>query len=260
MRHVFRICGGLVVNFIALLLLAFLFVASVQAETVCKWHPGAAPYKGDTVKALDDYPWIGPTTKMRLGARLKVRDYDTVVRVYKDRIEDEFGHLLFRNTITHMHYKGGKVCDVVDRSDWAPDHFERAFAYTDGLTVVFVPFDCDNVALGDLAEHHAEAPPAVIEEFAGGEASGGTVIILAPVVIPAAVTFEDRVTPPVVTEVVWAPSAPTYIEMTDFIVNQITVNKTTILPPVTPVPEPETWALMLAGLVIGGAKWRMRRR
>ena len=53
----------------------------------CSWNrPGADPFMGDVVAAVDRYPDIAPQVREELKARMRARQYDEIVVISRDAI------------------------------------------------------------------------------------------------------------------------------------------------------------------------------
>lgn len=219
----------------------------------CSWDkPGQNPYMGDVVAAVDRYADIAPDVRERLRGRMVRRDYDDIVTIKRDSIT---GKGRYGSTIRDMHFGARQLCHSVSRAGWSPAMQERGLVYCDSGQCILVPTICRNVsrisraevaderAVGDVPPVAAVVPavPAVADSFAALSKD----IAVAPMA-NAPVGDESGVPPagggggsggdagfpggaggggggfP------GGPVIPIVL--------------------VSPVPEPETWALLLAGL------------
>jgi hypothetical protein len=154
------------------------------------------------------------------------------------------GRAQYAPELTKMHFGSrGQVCATVSRAGWSDAALERALVYCEDGVCLAVPTVCGNVAMVTRLPEPpvAEKPPAPAEEP-----------VLPPVaeLIPP-VTFEQgcdcepgsAFAGPVVVGLpaggVWVTAAPPDV-------------------PVGAVPEPSTWALMVAGLL--GIAWIRGRK
>lgn len=254
----------------------------------CSWNrPGVDPFMGDVVAAVDDYPDIPVKVRERLKARMAKRQYDELVSIRRDSIRGRAGPE-YGSTISDMHFGTHQICRSVTRAAWSPSMQERGLVYCEGGQCILVPTICRNVSrisrkAVDAA--HAEAPdtpdpagvvppgavaaepvgeptatPLALDEvpsFArppawdgpvaagepGGPAApgdwgpGGFPPIFPPIVAPGGPVWVGGAPPPTHTGgPPDAPGGPPGVPGAP--------------PPIvpTPVPEPETWLLMLGGL------------
>ena len=89
----------------------------------CSWNrPGADPFMGDVVAAVDRYPDIAPQVREELKARMRARQYDEIVVISRDAIR---GKGNYNARISDMHFGPGRVCRNVTRSGWSEQMQER---------------------------------------------------------------------------------------------------------------------------------------
>jgi hypothetical protein len=227
----------------------------------CSWdRPGANPYTGETVSAVDHYRDIAPEVRERLKSRIARRDYDDVVSIERTSIT---GRSKYGSTIRDMHFGAHRICHEVSRSDWSPTLKERGLVYCEDGQCILVPTVCRNVsrisrrgvaderivaappggpafapevatqaapdALAPEAEGSrsfaAASVPSADEDSAGSGEFGGPGAVVWPVVIGGG--GGGAAAPPVT--------------------------------PIAPVPEPDTVILLLAGLAATAA-WQRRRK
>ncbi len=258
----------------------------------CSWdRPGVNPFMGDVVAAVDRYRDIPSEVRERLKARMATREYDDLVEIRRDSMLGRGGYD-YGSTITDMHFGMNQVCRSVTRSSWTPQMQERGLVYCESGHCILVPTVCRNVSrvtrrgvgpamaqnaplLGEpsatpaaplMADApqalpaidwdgppgagpleagpigHADGVPVLAGPGWGGTPGGGWYGM--PVIVPGGVGGGDGpggatpsgVKPPRGSDGTPFPTTPPFI---------------------TPVPEPQTWALMLGGLVAGAL---MRRR
>ena len=139
----------------------------------CRWdRPGHEPFMGDLVKAVDFYRDIAPEVRARLQARMAKRDYDDLVSIRRDSIT---GKAKYGSTIRDMHFGDGRVCRSVTREAWTGSMQERGLVYCDSGQCILVPTVCRNVSRitrAEVSPDHAEAPAAGIVGSVGPDDAG----------------------------------------------------------------------------------------
>ena len=241
----------------------------------CSWNrPGADPFMGDVVAAVERYPDIAPQVREQLKARMRARQYDEIVVISRDAIR---GKGNYDARISDMHFGPGRVCRNVTRSGWSEQMQERGLVYCVQGVCILVPTVCRNVsritqaatgprgagaAPGAAAPVAAAPPPAgvpVIEHRVG--AYGGSFTAVPPAVVASV--------PVLVFDIVRTGSGtllPSGIgdgrngggpppRGSSIIESYVPTVIRPSLPPtdlsVLPaVPEPHTWAMLLAGLAL----------
>ncbi|WP_308924876.1 MHFG family PEP-CTERM protein [Janthinobacterium sp. J1-1] len=260
----------------------------------CSWdRPGADPFMGDVVAAVDRYTDIAPAVREQLKQRMRARQYDEIVVISRDTIR---GKQYYDARITEMHFGQGRVCRNVTRAGWSDKMEERGLVYCVQGECILVPTICRNVSrispAGSGAPRGGSAGGvggAGAPAGAGGAARSGVVTIGGPeegppmwdnpdalrggVSIGDALPPVARYTPFVHDESVRFASntpipsgggggvsrisgGPGYIQP------QSIVPTLPVEPNILPaVPEPQTWAMLLAGLacIAHGARRRKRQ-
>ena len=249
----------------------------------CAWdRPGHNPFMSDVVAAVDDYHDLAPEVRARLKQRMARHEYDDIVRIRRDRIT---GRATYGAAISDMHFGVHQMCRTVTRAAWSERMQERGLVYCEGRQCILVPTVCRNVSRitrAAVGPDHAEA--------ADDPADKGSAA-------PAEVAFADPAPPPTPLATDAAPSfaaplesghpegsgaapggsfwgsgpagTPPWLSGPRPGPSPGPTVFTTSVPPVIadgpvplhatpPVPEPQTWALLLAGLAALAA-WRRRR-
>jgi hypothetical protein len=206
----------------------------------CDWNsPGAGRYTGTTEAAVHAYADIPVAVRGVLIKRMNSKDYDDHVTITRDAVQGKNG---YDPDLREMHFgASGKVCSTVSRAAWPVAAVERGLVYcVDGHCLV-VPSVCGNVARVSRksGEFRPEPSPGLTAE-----------------------TFESMSAVPVALDY-------SHAEPPEF--PEATLVATPVFgglggpfaalggpSPVAPVPEPSTWALMLAGIF--GLAWAKRRR
>lgn len=254
---------------------------------VCAWdRPGHDPFMGDVVAAVDRYQDIPVEVRTRLKARMLRRDYDDVVSIRRDSIAGRAG-ARYGSTIRDMHFGRSRVCAAVSRAAWTAQMQERGLVYCDGDQCILVPTVCRNVsritraqvgrerAEGDVPEAVAAADVEIAPVPFGG---GSPALALdagpsfeSPAAAPASDGFGYG-TPAGLGSGSFASTsgvgsgsgsgraaAARASEPADGFGPVVEAGtETRVEVAIAPVPETETWALMLGGFAALAA-WRRRR-
>lgn len=263
-------------------------VARADVLDNCSWNrPGVDPFMGDVVAAVDRYTDIAPPVREQLKERMRARQYDEIVVISRDAIR---GKGNYNARISEMHFGPGRVCRNVTRAGWSEQMQERGLVYCVQGQCILVPTICRNVSR--ITQAPASAPPA-----AGGAAPGGAAPVAAAPAAPETAgvplienpdalrggSFTGGAMPP---EVASTPFLPfDYVRTVSDIGppagmgggggggkppdqgSSIIVPPAVILPTLPPtgptvlpaVPEPHTWAMLLAGLALTAFATRKRR-
>lgn len=246
----------------------------------CSWdRPGHDPFMGDVVSAVDRYQDIPTDVRERLKVRMARRDYDDVVSIRRDSLAGR-AKARYGSAIRDMHFGGHKLCHTVSRTAWSAQTQERGLVYCDSRQCILVPTVCRNVSRITRAE--------VAHEHAEGEVPEP---VIAPVAMldpePAPMPF-DALLAPIETagepEVASAmnsghgggfggggggvPSSFASLSGTGAAFaasaekgafGHVSSSSPSIeTSAIAPVPEPETWSLMIAGFATLAALRRRR--
>jgi hypothetical protein len=112
----------------------------------CSWdRPGVNPFMGDVVAAVDRYQDIPAATRDKLKARMKARSYDDIAVIERDAIKGQ-GKAEYAPQIRDMHFGPGAVCRTVTRTKWTAKTQERGLVYCEDGQCILVPTVCRNVS------------------------------------------------------------------------------------------------------------------
>lgn len=258
----------------------------------CSWdRPGVDPFMGDVVAAVDRYRDIPAATRDRLKARMKARRYDDIAVITRDAIQGQAG---YAPEIRDMHFGAGAVCASVTRVRWTAAMQERGLVYCEDGHCILVPTVCRNVSRVRRLDKPAAAGGAGAGRVAAAPREGEDNSPLefdppaaGPMATAAPDSFAQQSGTPSLDGGGAAPSAgsfaglagsapatpgapsgdsgrqPPLASMVMPALPPGTVRPAGSLPElptVTPaVPEPHSWALLGAGLLLIGQRLRRRR-
>lgn len=158
--------------------LLFAAALAVSATTLpaCSWdRPGANPYMGNVVTAVDRYGDIPEPVRAALKQRMAARQYDDIAVIRRDTV---VGQHRYSPEIRDMHFGQGRVCRTVTRTQWAPAAEERGLVYCESGHCIIVPTVCRNVSrVTRLPPDRAAG--AAAEHAPGGEGPAGGGVMLA---------------------------------------------------------------------------------
>ena len=126
--------------------LLFAAALAVSATTLpaCSWdRPGADPYIGDVVTAVDRYSDIPESVRAALKKRMAARQYDDIAVIRRDTV---VGQHLYSPELRDMHFGQGQICRTVTRARWTPTAEERGLVYCESGHCIIVPTVCRNVS------------------------------------------------------------------------------------------------------------------
>jgi len=132
--------------------------AAARVLDECSWErPGANPFRGDVIAAIDDYADIPASTRARLKARMSRHAYDDLATIGRDEI---VGAHHYAPDIRQMHFGVHRLCNRVTRSRWPAGQQERGPVYCEDGICIIVPTVCHNVSrVTRVAEPAAAATP-----------------------------------------------------------------------------------------------------
>lgn len=239
--------------------LAVTLAALSTVQPSCSWdRPGVNPYTGNANAAIDRYTDLPPAVRAQLKQRIASKQPDDMVSITRDAItSDSTG--AYDPAIRDMHFGAASVCHSVTRNKWARTRAEPAAVYCAENHCILVPKICGNIS-------RITRPAAPVahntEDGAGGRApilvAAAAPVVLVPAEAPMTVFAPPEVQfappPPVAAPPAFVTSAPPF---------EVQVGlPPPILPPTPPspppVPEPEGWAMLLAGVGLLG--WLAKRR
>ncbi|MDT9000995.1 MHFG family PEP-CTERM protein [Paucibacter sp. APW11] len=235
----------------------------------CSWDkPGVNPFMGDLVAAVDHYPDIPKAVRVKLQARMQARSYDEIVSIQRDGIN---GRARYGAEITDMHFGSGSVCRTVSRAKWTVSAVERGLVYCEDGHCILVPTVCRNVSrikrltaqptavAPAQAAHIASAEqtndelPLEIEPPAAGVIGGGAPAMPGSFAQTANLPSSDgggilggSSGNPAPLGGGSLPPLPTTSGTPPLPIGPLDKNP----PPIPSVPEPQTWAMLAAGLLL----------
>ncbi|NYE59860.1 hypothetical protein FHW58_001012 [Duganella sp. 1224] len=123
-------------------LLAAALAATIQPS--CSWdRPGHNPYTGSTAAAIDRYTDIPAAVRSTLKRRIEERLPDDTVSITRDAIG---GQHKYDPAIHDMHFGAASVCGTVTRNKWAATRSEPGAVYCVDQHCILVPKICGNVS------------------------------------------------------------------------------------------------------------------
>lgn len=251
----------------AVYVFAVAVVITVLLST-CAWAaswatPGADAYTGTVEAALERYAGVIPAADLAtIRAKHAARRWDAQALIGRDSITAP--GMALDPAIRWMHWGTGRLSETVDRSAWASDHTERGLVYCGtGPLCVLIPSVCRNVSIVtrrpvvQAARGEATAAPAAPADMSPHGGGGGGItfgpLALPPIVMPEVPRISIESPRPAIVsapEPMPAPFAPVA-----FAAGPVYIPAP--LPPVSPVPEPRTLALLAVGIAL--IVWKAKR-
>lgn len=266
--------------------LTLALAAATQLQPTCSWdRPGANPYTGSTSAAIERYTDIPEQVRRTLIRRMEERQSDDQVRITRDAI---VGKNQYEPAIRYMHFGAASVCASVTRNQWSQERQEPGAVYCVGEYCILVPRICGNVSrITRLpAARTASAPATPAAPAAAqrdlGEALNARDLGLADAAPREASPADDedqqvrdrargKVTE-VIELVEQAAASEAAVAGIDDNDQDGLYGRRPLWPkdpndgsdggyyPPAPVPEADSWAMLLAGLGVLGLAHRRRRQ
>ncbi|MBV8657074.1 MAG: MHFG family PEP-CTERM protein [Burkholderiales bacterium] len=133
--------------------------AASAIQPSCSWdRPGVNPYRGNVRDALERYTDIPDAERIALKHRIQEGQADEQVQITRDAIR---GQHEYDPAIHDMHFGAASVCHDVTRSKWAADRIEPGAVYCVKDHCILVPKICGNISrvsrrpAAPAAEHQA---------------------------------------------------------------------------------------------------------
>jgi len=239
---------------------ALAIAVAVSVVPSCSWdNPGANPFTGNRPASVQSYTDIPKATRDRLQRRMTALKYDDVAAIGRDSIQGKHDYTDLRD----MHFGKNRICSTISRDKWKPDATERGLVYCEDGHCIIVPTVCGNVSRVSRISPPLAPPtntPGAPGTSGGGDITGLPLIPLVPGgggLTPLDLPFV-QFSPTPITE----PNSPGSFGLGAVPLPFYTYSppQTLFIPLVTPpIPEPGTWALMIAGLA-GLVAYTRRRK
>ena len=220
----------------------------------CDWSdPGKSPYQGTGVEWAQRLPDAERRQVAPLVARIEAQQFDAVVYADTSRIYDANGRddYAYGSDIGYMAGGArGTVCRTTTRA-WAPGRIESGMAYCAGDICAVKWSVCGNWSIVTRTDPHAGAArPAALLSFAAGAAPLGQPVVP----VPGVPGGPDGV---LTRQALAGGAGHGYAAGWGYLPAIAAPGPSYGSAPVSPVPEPATWAGLFAGLALVG--WRARR-
>ncbi|WP_296001411.1 MHFG family PEP-CTERM protein [Rugamonas sp.] len=219
----------------------------------CSWdHPGVNPYTGGTTAALDRYTDIPLDERIALQHRIERHEADDTVSIKRDSIS---GKQDYDPVIRDMHFGAASVCSTVTRAKWADSRDEAGAVYCAKDHCILVPRICGNVsritrrAIPNAALLAPPAAPLFMPRRLSDRLTN-TDLGLVDADDPA-VTDEDmmrQLERRIARTLASLNSTVPEDDIAGVLPTLFDGPPTAVLTVATPVPEADTWAMLLGGL------------
>jgi hypothetical protein len=242
--------------------MSLLFAVTLAAATqsTCSWdHPGQNPYTGSAAAAVDRYTDIPADVRGTLKRRIEEVQPDDTVNITRDQIS---GKYQYNPAIRDMHFGAASVCNTVTRSKWAASRSEPGAVYCVGEHCILVPRICGNVSrISRTNAVAAQLPPQSVielidstpEEFAAlNEHELG--LIDAP---PRLDHSNDALSHDGIEDALAQADLDSDAAARKRALGANGLDNDQVA---QPVPEAQTWAMLVAGLALIGGLTRRRAR
>lgn len=230
--------------------------AALLIQPVCSWdRPGVDRYRGTPARALANYRDIPAADRALLARRIAAGTPDDTVQISRTAIA---GNHAYESRIADMHFGAGRMCRSVTRAKWTPAHREPAAVYCVNDECVLVPEVCGNISRVRKIVTSGGGPPG---------SSGGAPALPAglppwpvPAPGPGSSPGPEAFTPAV-------PSSGADLPPWGRPGTPLSPPPGLGYPgpgrdlsgpvPLSPVPEPSTWAMLLGGVAFLAVRaWR----
>jgi len=135
--------------------LAALAVATA-IQPSCSWdRPGVNPYRGNVRDALERYTDIPDADRIALKHRIQDGQADEQVQITRDAIRGKYE---YNPAIHDMHFGAASICHDVTRSKWDAARVEPGAVYCVKDHCILVPKICGNISRISRLSPHAAAP------------------------------------------------------------------------------------------------------
>jgi hypothetical protein len=245
-----------------ILLLGVLLACGHANAVHCDWtNPGSAPYRGDPAVAIGRLTEIPPAQRAMLAYRaLKLSSYDDVIYVTATTVTSPLGRAEYAPEIARMNFSDGRICDTITRP-WKPEHVETAIVFCEQNYCVARFEICRNWAIVRRVEQ-TKAPASAVREpglfvadmraDAFGVPVQSATTADAPVMSATASGVDERGA-----QGSWAPQSAGYAAwyaIPAYAAYSEPLPQGSVDAPAAPVPEPGTWAILIAGLIAVAAR------
>jgi hypothetical protein len=148
------------------IVLAATLAAVTALQPSCSWdRPGVNPYRGNVRDALERYTDIPDADRIALKHRIEQGQADEQVEITRDAIRGKGDKGEYYPEISDMHFGAASVCHQVTRSKWDAARVEPGAVYCVKSHCILVPKICGNVSrIGRKGAH----PVAVVEAKPSG--------------------------------------------------------------------------------------------